>query len=278
MIMRSLLTAAVTGSLTTAAASAGPVFGAASYTSTLTLQSASTVYVPTGVSFLNNHYYTGYGNGINSPFVDLDASGRLLQSVRPYPGMEFRSLFTNAAGDVFARTYNRNVIWKEGTFGTFTALVTLAGAFDGNGQIVLDSSGTQYVGNNAGTLQFWDLAGLKTRNVVLATGASKGVVSIFGNYALSYNGIALNAYDLGTGALVDTTQLNGATPGQYGLQYGQGYANGYFFITNGDGSFSGFQIGVPQSAVTEPTTWALLITGFDVVGTAARRRRAKLTT
>lgn len=83
--------------------------------------------------------------------------------------------------------------------------------------------------------------------MVLAAGASKGVISIFGNYALSYNAQGLNAYDLGTGALADTAQLTGVKPGPYALNYGQSYANGYFFIAAADGSFSGFQIGLPPS-------------------------------
>jgi len=272
-MLKFLVAAAVAGSITSTAV-AGSVFGAPSYTSNLTLQSASAVFVPTAVTFSNGLYYTGYGNGTNSPFVKLDAAGNILSSVRPAPGMEFRSLFTDAAGDVFARDYQINYIWKEGSFGTWKTFQAFTGPFQVNSQVVLDSTGTHYVGNNGGTLQFWDLSGAKTRTVVLAAGASTGVVSIYGNYALSYNTHGLNAYDLDTGALVDTTQLTGVNPGPYALNYGQSYtSNGYFFIAAPDGSFSGFQIGLPSSAVPEPATWALLIAGFGTVGTAMRRRR-----
>ncbi len=273
--MYKVLIAAAVGSCVVSAAAAGTVFGAASYSSTLTLQSASGYYIPTSVTYSQGNYYTGYGGGTNSPFVKLDAAGKVLFSVRPAPGMEFRSLFTDAAGGVYARDYQINYLYKETSFGSFVIFQQLTGPFAVNGQVVLDSDGTHYVGNNSGTLQFWDLAGTKTKSVVLAAGASKGAVSIFGNYAISYNAQGLNAYDLNTGALVDTAQLSGATPGPYALNYGQGYANGYFFMTNADGSFSGFQIGQPSEAVPEPATWALLFVGFGMVGTAARRRRTR---
>lgn len=153
-MLRLIIAVTIAGSVGSAAA-AGSVFGAASYTSSLTLQSASGVFVPTGVAFSGGIYYTGYGNGINSPFAKLDAAGNLLAAVRPAPGMEFRSLFTNAAGDVFARDYNFAEIWKQNSqFATFTAIQALQGPFDSNSQIVLDSSGTHYIGNNNGTLQF----------------------------------------------------------------------------------------------------------------------------
>ncbi len=182
-MLKFLVAAAVAASVTCTAA-ANPVFGAARYTSSLTLQSAGAVFVPTAVTFSNGLYYTGFGNGTNSPFVKLDAAGTILSSVQQAPGMEFRSLFTDAAGDVFARDYQVNWISKEGTLGTWKAVQALAGPFQVNSQVVLDSNGTHYVGNNGGTLQFWDLSGAKTKTVVLAAGASTGVVSIYGNYAL----------------------------------------------------------------------------------------------
>lgn len=274
--MHKLLVAAAMVGGAASSAAAGIVFGATSYTSTLTLQSASGYYIPTSVTYSLGNYYTGYGGGTNSPFVKLDAAGNVLSSLRPAPGMEFRSLFSDAGGAAYARDYQINYLYKETSFGSFVIFQQLTGPFAINSQVVLDSAGTHYVGNNSGTLQFWDLAGLKTKSVVLAAGASKGAVSIFGNYAVSYNAQGLNAYDLTTGALVDTAQLNGATPGPYALNYGQGYANGYFFITNADGSFSGFQIGQPDGGVPEPAAWAMLTVGFGIIGTAARRRRVPL--
>lgn len=272
-MIKHLIVAVVAGAVPVVAV-AGPVFGAASYVSTLTLASGSTD-IGMGVAFANNTYFTAYGDSGKSPFAELDSSGNLISSVRPYPGIDFRSVFSNAAGEIFVRGYNFNEIWQQGvTFGTFTELVQLAGVIGANIQVVLDSSGTHYIGNNGGVLQFWNLAGIKTKTVTLAPGAANGVISVFGNYALSYNQQGLHAYDLNSGALIDTTQLNGATPGQYGVNYGQSFANGYFFVANGDGSFSGFQIGQSGGAVPEPATWALMIAGFGLVGTAARRRRS----
>jgi PEP-CTERM motif len=258
-------------------ASAGIVFGSASYNSSITLSGATTD-TAAGAAFSNGSYYLGYGGSLTSPIVQTDANGAQTGITSPTPGIDFRSVFTNAAGDVFARGFFDNTIYQQGAFGDFTAGVTLAGSLDAQSQVVLTSDGLSYVGNDNGTLKFWDLTGAFTHSVALGGGFNTGypqgrAVSIFGNYALNYNAGVLSAYSLSTGALVDQTTLNGAANGFNSL-FGQSYANGYFFVTNEAGDqWKGYQLS-GGNAVPEPATWALMIGGFGLAGSALRRRRA----
>ena len=93
-----------------------------------------------------------------------------------------------------------------------------------------------------------------------------------GGYWLNYNNSILSAYDETTGQLVDSTVLADAGSGYYG----QGYANGYFFVPNDDQSgYSGYAVSLP-TAVPEPGSLALILTGLGSVAlVASRRRRAQ---
>lgn len=265
--------------MTGSPAAAGIVFGAASYNSSLTLDGASGD-TAAGAAFSGGSYYMGYGGAVSSPIVQTDSAGVQTAITAPTPGIDFRSVFTNAAGDVLARGFNDNTIYQQGAFGQFTSLVSLSGSLDAQSQVVLNSTGTEYVGNDNGTLKFWDLTGAFTHSVTLGGGFNAGypqgrAVSIFGNYALNYFGGTLSAYDLTTGALTDQTVLNGAGTG-FDSYFGQSYANGYFFVTDESGAqWSGFQIGTPNGgAVPEPATWAMMIIGFGAAGSVIRRRKA----
>lgn len=284
--LSALLTAAALSVLAAAPAIAGPVFGSASYNASLTLNGGGGG-TATGAAFSGGSYYVTYGGSSLSPISRTDAAGVLVEGPSsPTPGIDFRSIFTDGAGDVFARGFNSNVIYRQTSFGNFASVVTLAGTLDAQSQVVLTADFQHYVGNDNGTLRFWDLTGASTGAVALGGGFDTGypqgrAVSVFGDYALNYDAGVLSAYSLSTGALVDQTTLNGASTSFDG-HFGQSYANGYFFVpVSGGAEYVGYQIGVPSGpgggAIPEPGAWALMILGFGAAGSALRRRRTALT-
>lgn len=87
------------------------------------------------------------------------------------------------------------------------------------------------------------------------TGADNGLVE-----SISLNGAALAALNLGgsfqlSGRVISPTIFSGSAPDQFA--YGRSYSSPQLDLTPG---------------VPEPAAWALMVTGFGLVGFAARRR------
>ena len=254
-------------------AHAGPVFSQASYTSSLTLDGGYDTPMP--VAFDGVNYFAGSGGGPESPETLYSSIGAQLAVASPSPGIDFRSLFSDATGAIYARGYDSNVIYKQTSFSNFTPFVTLDGDLDPQMQVVLDSNGSRYIGNMNGQVQEWSLTGALIGTVTLGPNfdASNGLdIASAGGYWLNYANSTLSAYNETTGQLVDSTVLADAGSGYWG----QGYANGYFFVPNDDQSgYSGYAISLP-TAVPEPGSLALILTGLGSVAlVASRRRRAR---
>lgn len=279
-----------------------------------------------GVAYANGSYYALYGGGPeysgsqsippaqNAPIVQLNSAGVITSGPTPVVlhdptkagnpvisplGLNFTSIFSDAQGNIYTvgggdvlglptTAGYTTTISKQTSLGQFTAgtLIQSRDIFDGNGKIVLNSTGTGFVGHYNGRLEFWDLAGNETGTLALGacgcyatnTFPSDVQTAINGDYLLDYapsstpgaDGI-LYAFSLNTGELVDQTTLKGAGTG-YDSLYGSSYANGYFFVADSrDANILGYQIG--SFGVPEPTTWTMLILGMGAMGLALRRRR-----
>ncbi len=260
-------------------AEAGPVFNAGSYSASgLALTSTASDSLM-GLAYSGGHYYAVSGGTTSSPEQEYSASGTTVGGpTAPTPGIDFRSAFTDASGNVYVRGYNSNVIYKQTSFGNFQSYVTLSGTLDPQEVVVLNGAGTGYIGNDNGVVQEWDLAGNLTGTVTLQsfdTSYPQGrAIAAFGNYWLNYDSGVLTAYDPITGAAVDSATLVGAPTGT--LAYlSETYANGYFWLEDSaTNAYQSYQIGVPAADVPEPAPFAVLAFGAGALAFARRQKGA----
>src|SRR5262249_7016365 len=68
-------------------------------------------------------------------------------------GLDFRSVFTDAAGTVYVRAYGSSVIYLQTVSGVFSNYLTLgAGSLDVQAGVVLNASGTEYISMSSGVM------------------------------------------------------------------------------------------------------------------------------
>src|ERR1017187_4077486 len=131
-------------------AEAGAVFGQASYNAVFTFTDALPSTTMT-VAFDGTNYYSSSGGGSGSPYAEYDASGTLIGTNSP--GIDFRSVFTDASGNLYARGYASNQIWKQTAFGSFSPYVTLTGgSLDDQSAVVLNTAGTGDISASGGPM------------------------------------------------------------------------------------------------------------------------------
>jgi hypothetical protein len=161
----------------TAPAHAGPIFmgPTTSQTFGFTDQLGGTTMT---LAFDGTNYWSSSGgSNFGFRYAQYDSSGTLISTFSP--GLDFRSVFTDSAADVFARTCcnptsNSHVVFKQSSPGVFAPHVTLAtNSLDFQSAVVLNGAGTEYVAHGpaggGGTISRWDLSG-----------ASLGTVSLTG--------------------------------------------------------------------------------------------------
>lgn len=193
-------------------------------------------------------------------------------------------------------------VFKIAADGTLTTLATFT-ASQGAGPkgLITDAAGDFYGTITAGGANLLGAVFKVTRSGVLTTLASfsgangqtpqsKLLIDAAGNlFGTTYGGGAFKAgtfFELPKGGVLTTLRSFKDTDGQHpigaliadasGTLYGTTYTGGQFGKgTVFDISDTGFVV-FGTGAVPEPATWALMIAGFGIVGTAARRRRTAL--
>lgn len=235
------------------------------------------------LAFDGTNYYSGNGGGLSSPYVQYDSSGAFIASAVPSPGIDFRSVFTDGAGNLYARGFGSAIIYQQTSFGSFTPYLTLSGgSLDAQSAVVPDIGGTGYVANAYGTVSRWDAAGNFIGTVTLAGfGGTEGIypqgrgIAVDANEWLTYD-IAtqvLSAWDTSGNRIGTTTLIGAGTDFDSGFSYS--FANGLFFVADANGgTWRGYDI-AQINATPIPATLPLFAGGLGTFGLLGWRRKRK---
>lgn len=255
----------------------GPGYGAK-----VTFADAGSGYTPAGIAFDGTNYWSvDAGTSLLTNQALYDGTGSLVNTYAP--GLDFRSIFTDASGGVFARQMADSAIYQQTSPGVFVPTgVTLADPVAPQAQVVLSGDKTEYVSMVDGVVYRWDLAGNSLTSVPLAGfGADtqddypqNRAIAAVGDYWLTYDNQKLTAWDH-SGNLAGSAILHAAGT-SFGSNYSLSFANGMAFVYDGtDGLWRGYDIFGKPIGLPEPGSLTLLILGLASCGGAAWRKRRR---
>lgn len=239
--------------------------------------------MPTAYDGVN--YYTAAGGNITSWLRQYDPiTGDVVSSFQP--GIDFRGLFSDASGTIYASSYASNVVYKmdsPGSFSTFLTLDTSTVLIDDQAPVVLSPDGNYFASRISQTINLWSIADGSyagsldlpdygnVSGEALNSGGTNLSLAAMGSYWLTYvDGTDMvYAWD-SSGNRVGDTQLLG---NNNATAYGFGYANGYVFTNASDPASGAEYRGFALSSTAAPEPGTLALAGLGLVGLAVKRRR-----
>lgn len=251
---------------------AGPIF-APSYTASTTFTDVLG-YTTMTMAFDGTSYWSTSGGSPDGYRLAQYTSGGAIVGTYA-PGLDFRSIFTDASGTVYARQYANSTIYTQTSPGAFTPFVTLnGGSLDSQSSVILNTLGTQFIAMSGGSVSRWDLSGNYLGALTLSGfGGTEGNypqgrgIAAAGNYYLTYDSNnVLSAWDPVTGARVDQTVLTGAGT-SFDSLFSLSYANGQVWIADGPGgTWRGYDVGLGGfGAIPEPATVSMIAGGLALL-------------
>lgn len=203
-----------------------------------------------GLTFDGTNYWSVRGNNVGLSESQYSAGGVLIADYAPH--LDFRSIFSGGPNNVFARTYNSNVIYKQTSDGVFAGAVRLqGGSLDLQSAVVFNGSRTEFIARLGATVTRWDVKGQLIGTVELIGFGSIGReaefpqnrgIAAYGDNWFTYSNGVLSVWSTAGERLFNAILSEAGTLESSNFSYS--FTNGMFFL--GDGTtWRGYIIIVP---------------------------------
>jgi hypothetical protein len=271
-----LLLIPILTSFIAAEAVAGPVFSSASYSSDITFRDAIGNTSMTIAYDGANYWSASGGSSSGTRYAQYDSAGNSLSTFSP--GIDFRSVFTDAGGNVYARGYASSTIYQQTAPGVFASFLSLSGgSLDAQSAVVMNNSG-KFVAMQGGNVNIWDASGNFTSSFSL--GGYSGSypedrgIAVEDNYLFTYFNQTLSAWDYSGNLLDQATLVSAGT--SFDSYFSLSYANDHIFVVDQAGqTWRGYDVGLGNAAaVPEPSVLALFGLGLAGLGFMRKKKTA----